>query len=69
VILHEDDADPTQAIIDDVNVGGNSNARSIAIATILYGYRGISGFKVNEWIQGLKHRAEIEAALTKIQQK
>jgi len=68
VLIHEDDPDPTQAIIEEVNVGGNSNARSIALATLLYGYRGIQGFKVNEWIQGLKHKAEIEAALRKIQQ-
>ena len=64
---YEDAADPTTAIIEDVSVGGNSNARSMAVAVLLFGYRGVDGFKVNEFIAGLKQREHIEALLTKLE--
>jgi len=67
LIVHEVDADPAVAIIEDVNLGGNSNARSIAIATILTAYKGISHSKIQEWIQGLTHRQEIEQLISKIE--
>jgi hypothetical protein len=66
---YEKAEDPTQAIIEDVSVGGNSNGRSMAVALLLFGYRGIQGFKVNELIAGIKAKPQIEQLLTKLQGK
>ena len=67
VVKYEDAADPTEALIEDVSAGGNSNARSVAIAVLLFGYRGTDGFKVRDFIGGLKQRAHIESLLEKVE--
>ena len=67
VYKYGDAPDPTTALIEDVSVGGNSNARVIAEATLLFGHRGVDGFKVQEFIAGLKQREHIESLLNKLQ--
>ena len=42
-------------------------AVSGALATLLFGYRGVEGFKVQEFIAGLKQRQHIESLLDKLQ--
>ena len=64
---YEDASDPTQALIEDVSVGGNSNARVMALAVLLFGYRGVKGFKVEQLIAGIKQKDKIEEALKTIE--
>jgi len=67
LLVHELDSDPADAVIEDINVGGNNNARSISIATILTAYKGLNNSKIQQWIQGLTHRKEIEESIAKIE--
>jgi len=58
---------PSQAVIHDINIGGNSAARSIAIATALISWKGIKDDqKFHEWIGGLKKKTQIEGLLQQI---
>ena len=63
---YEDSSDPAIALIEDVSIGGNSNARSIVTAILLFGYRGLDSDKMNGWIAGLKNRPRIEELLKQI---
>ena len=60
--------DPTVALVEDVSAGGNSNARSMAVALLLFGHKGgVKGCKVEEFIAGIQQRQHIEQLLTSIE--
>jgi hypothetical protein len=63
---YENHPNPSDAIVEDVNIGGNSNARSIALATILCAWRGTDFPRFRNWIHGLKERAHIQKLLEHI---
>ena len=68
VVKYEDAEDPTVALVEDVSAGGNSNARSMASALLLFGHRGgVKGCKVEEFIAGMHQRLHIEQLLTTIE--
>jgi len=68
VLVHSHDSDPSVAVIEDINVGGNANARSIAIATILFAAKGtLEGTQAETWWNALHHKSEIVSSLDKIQ--
>jgi len=55
------------AVIADINLGGNSAARSIAVATVLSAYAGVSNdAKLQEWIGGLHQKGKIEELLSQL---
>lgn len=60
---------PSEQIIDTVNAGGNSNARAIAIALILYSEHGVEADQVAQgWINHLNAKKQVEDDLNKILQ-
>jgi hypothetical protein len=58
-VVKYEDADVADALIADVNAGGNTVGRSIPIATILTAYHGNKSAKLTTWIDALTHKQEI----------
>jgi len=58
-VVKYEDGDIADALIADVNAGGNTVGRSISIATILTAYHGNGSTRLREWIDGLTHKQEI----------
>jgi len=60
---------PSEWIIDTVNAGGNSNARAIALALILYSHHGNDADQtMQSWISNMKAKSHIEDDLNKVLQ-
>ena len=68
VVKYEGVEDPTVALVEDVSIGGNSNARVMAVALLLFGHRGgLKGAKVEQLIEGVRQRQHIEQLLSFIE--
>jgi len=61
------DSPASTAVIADINLGGNSAARSIAVATVLSASAGVANdAKLQEWIAGLHQKGKIEELLSQL---
>jgi len=66
-VFKYEDADIADALIADVNAGGNTIGRSIPIAIILSAYKGNGSAKLNEWINTLTHKKQIQENIAQIE--
>jgi len=64
---YENEKDPIEALAKNTGVGGNNAARNIAIAMILYSYKGTNFESIQKLVNQLKQKDEINEAITAIQ--
>ena len=68
VAKYEEAADPLVALVEDNAVGGNTAARNIVIALILYAYKGTAFSSLSTLIEGLRESETMVRLLADIEQ-